>query len=268
MHSRTYVNMLVMTALAMCALSGCYTVPITGRTSFVAVSQGDEMVLGMQAFADVRQKTPLVKNAAVAGRIASIGARIASVSEYPKWAWEFATFDQPDTPNAWCLPGGKVGFYTGLLPYTKTDAEIATVIAHEIGHAVARHGAERMSEEMVLAAGAALIAGTVAPGNVEKAKVAYGIGSQVFVSLPHSRKQEYEADRIGLIYMARAGYDPREAVNFWDRFSKTFAGQKPPEWLSTHPTDENRIQQIRELLPEALKEYEATRTTAHRPAAR
>ena len=162
---------------AVCMLSGCYTVPITGRTAFVAVSQSEETSLGLQAYTDTKQKTPITKDAATSARITGIGKRIAAISEYPNWAWEFTVFDDPKTPNAWCLPGGKVGFYTGLLPYTKTDAEIATVMAHEIGHAVARHGGERMSEEMVLAAGAAVIVGAVSPSNVEKAKVAYGIGS-------------------------------------------------------------------------------------------
>jgi predicted Zn-dependent protease len=259
MHHRTPVRLIVMSIVAAIALSGCYTVPITGRTAFVAVSEGEETSLGLQAFTDTKQKTPITKDAATSARIASIGKRIAAISEYPNWSWEFVVFDEPQTPNAWCLPGGKVGFYTGLLPYTKTDAEIATVMAHEIGHAVARHGGERMSEEMVVAAGATVIAGSVAPENVEKAKAAYGIGSQVFVALPHSRSQEYEADQIGLIYMARAGYDPREAVNFWERFSTVAAGQKPPEWLSTHPADENRIQKIKGLLPEALEEYKPAR---------
>jgi predicted Zn-dependent protease len=167
-------------------------------------------------------------------------------------------FDDTNTINAWCLPGGKVGVYTGLLPYARTDGELATVMAHEIAHAVARHGAERMSQQMVVETGSAIVAGTVSEQNVEVAKVAYGVGSQLFVMLPYSRKHEFEADRIGLIYMARAGYDPREALTFWQRFAELSKGA-PPEWLSTHPADTKRVEQIKQLLPEAEAEYQKTR---------
>ena len=258
-------------ALVVCGMcAGCYTVPVTGRTAFVAVSETEETQLGLQAYTDAKQKTPIAKDAAATARVAAIGRRIAAVSQYPGWNWEFTVFDQPDVPNAWCLPGGKVGVYNGIFPYAKTDGELATVMAHEIGHAVARHGGERMSEEMVLAAGSAVLVGSVSQQNVEKVKVAYGLGSQLFCSLPHSRAQEYEADQIGLVYMARAGYDPREALTFWDRFSKALsASGKPPEFLSTHPADANRIAKIKALLPAALQEYDKARATAPRsPAVR
>lgn len=251
-------RILIMVAIAALMLSGCYTVPITGRSSFVAVSQSEETQLGLQAFTEMKQQTPLSKDAVTTARITAIGKRLARISEFPDWTWEFALFDDPKTPNAWCLPGGKVGVYSGLLPYTKTDAEMATVIAHEIAHAVARHGAERMTEDSLINAGAAVAVGTVSAQNAEMAKVAYGVGSQLIVALPHSRKQELEADHIGLIYMARAGYDPREAVTFWQRFSTAFTGQKPPAFLSTHPADAQRIAQIKSLLPAAIVEYNKT----------
>jgi predicted Zn-dependent protease len=238
------------------SLSGCYTVPVTGRSSFMLVGSEEEMSLGLQAFSEVRKSTPVSSDTAVNNRVRRVGDTIARVSAYPDWNWEFVVFDDPTTVNAWCLPGGKVGVYTGLLPYTRTDAELATVMAHEIGHAVARHGAERMSQEMVLATGESVVVGSVADKNTEIAKVAYGVGSQLFVSLPYSRKMEYEADRIGLMYMARAGYDPREAVTFWQRFAEANKGGKPPEWLSTHPADDKRVEQIKLLLPDAIKEYE------------
>lgn len=236
-------------------LTSCYTVPVTGRTAMVLLPQSEEFALGMQAYNDVRSNTPLSRDAVLIRRVQTVGARIAAVSDYPHWPWEFTVF-QEDTPNAWCLPGGKVGVYSGLMRYVYTDGELATVLAHEIGHAVARHGAERMSQQMVVAAGGAIVAGTVSDKNLETAKVAYGIGSELFVMLPYSRKQEYEADEIGLIYMARAGYDPREAVTFWERFRQLSQGPSVPEWFSTHPADEKRIARLKELMPRALAEYQ------------
>ena len=249
------ITLVLCAACIALALSGCYTVPITGRTTFNMVSQADEAQLGLQAYQQAKTQTPILKDAAVSKRVSQIGEKIAAVSDFPEWDWEFVVFDDPDTPNAWCLPGGKVAVYSGLLPYAKTDGELATVMAHEISHAIARHGAERMSTEMVKAAGAAVVGEAVGGEYVEVAKVVYGVGSDLFVMLPYSRKHEYEADRIGLIYMARAGYDPNEAVNFWERFSQAGDGQKPPEFLSTHPADANRVLQIQQFLPEAMEEY-------------
>lgn len=243
-------------------LTGCYTVPITGRTTFNMVTQAEEAQLGLQAYEEAKAQTPQLKDSAVNDRVSRIGNRIARASHFPEWDWEFVVFDDPDIPNAWCLPGGKVAVYSGLLPYVKTDGELATVMAHEIAHAIARHGAERMSQEMVRAAGAAVVAEAVGDEYVEMTKVVYGIGSDLFVMLPYSRKHELEADQIGLIYMARAGYDPNEAVTFWERFSKIGEGQKPPEFLSTHPADENRVQQIKELLPAAMEEYQKIKGTS------
>jgi predicted Zn-dependent protease len=255
------IALLLCTTCFALALSGCYTVPITGRTTFNMVTQAEESQLGLQAYEQAKAQTPLLNNAAVSERVSRIGEKIAKVSAFPEWDWEFVVFDDPDTPNAWCLPGGKVAVYSGLLPYAKTDGELATVMAHEISHAIARHGAERMSQEMVKAAGAAVVGETVGPEYVETAKVVYGIGSDLFVMLPYSRKHELEADRIGLIYMARAGYNPNEALTFWERFSKAGTGDKPPEFLSTHPADENRIFQLKNLLPEAMEEYNKTKET-------
>jgi predicted Zn-dependent protease len=236
------------------ALTGCYTVPVTGRTAFVALPASEEFALGVQAYDEAKQATPVLNDPATVQRVQRVARKIIAASDYPDWDWEVTVFDDPATPNAWCLPGGKIGVYTGLLPYTATDGQLATVIAHEIAHAVARHGGQRMSEQMVLAAGAAAISKSVSSEYLETAKVAYGLGSQMFVTLPYSRKDEYEADHIGLVYMARAGYDPEEAVTFWENFSKA-GGAKPPEFLSTHPADANRVARIRELLPEAKAVY-------------
>jgi predicted Zn-dependent protease len=170
-------------------------------------------------------------------------------------------FDKPDVPNAFCLPGGKVGVYSGILPITQTDAGLATVIGHEVAHAVARHGAERMSEGLLVQLGGQLLE-QVTLGRSEVSRVAlqqaYGIGSTLGVALPHSRGQELEADHLGLLYMARAGYEPREALAFWKRFAEynnKHGGGKQVEFLSTHPLDDQRIRQIEGLIPQAEMEF-------------
>ena len=258
MRIQRMILITVCVCLTMAALPSCYTVPVTGRTAFVALPSSEEFALGVQAYDEAKQNTPTLNDPATVQRVRKVANRIIAVSDYPDWNWEVTVFDDPETPNAWCLPGGKIGVYSGLLPYTKTDGQLATVIAHEIGHAVARHGGQRMSEQMVIAVGAAAISKSVSDKYLETAKVAYGVGSELFVTLPYSRKDEYEADRIGLIYMARAGYNPEEAVDFWEEFSQV-GGDKPPEFLSTHPADENRAARIRELLPEAMAVYEQSR---------
>jgi predicted Zn-dependent protease len=172
--------------------------------------------------------------------------------------------------NAFCLPGGKVGVYTGILPITATDAGLATVLGHEIGHAVAHHGASRMSEAQVTQAGGQLLGSALStsdPKVQSLALLAYGVGSKVGVELPYSRSQESEADHIGLIYMARAGYDPREAVAFWQRFAKYIqqqGGSSTVSFLRTHPLDEVRIRQLQEWLPEAQAEFAKSSAPAGR----
>jgi metalloendopeptidase OMA1, mitochondrial len=190
-----------------------------------------------------------------------VGMQIAKVadSDMPNAQWEFVVFDNKE-PNAFALPGGKVGVHSGLLPVAKTEAGLATVIGHEIAHATARHGAERMSRQMVLAGGQELLAagvgGSLDPGTQQLALMAYGVGATVGVELPFSRAQELEADRIGLTYMARAGYDPAEAIQFWERFRQLDkGGGGTPAFLRTHPLDDARIKQLRKWLPEAREEF-------------
>ena len=180
-----------------------------------------------------------------------VGKRIAAVAtkDMPNAQWEFVVFDSPEA-NAFCLPGGKVGVYTGILPITQTEAGLATVLGHEIAHATAHHGAERMSEAMLMQAGGQAVGSAISaydPSWQQAAMVAYGVGTKVGRELPHDRKQESEADHIGLVYMARAGYDPKEAVAFWQRFmafSKQQGGASTPAFLRTHPLDEVRIRQL------------------------
>jgi predicted Zn-dependent protease len=235
---------------------GCAVVPETGRRQLVLISSGEESALGLQSFSDTKSKVPLSKDATANALVQRVGKKIAGVANLPGAQWEFVLFDSAEA-NAFCLPGGKVGIYSGILAVTKDEAGLATVIGHEVAHAVARHGAERMSEAMVISAGGNILNAGVAnsdPRLAAAAQLAYGLGSKLGRELPHSRDQESEADRIGLRYMARAGYDPAAAVDFWQRFAAYNAahgGSSTPGFLRTHPLDEVRIQQIRDWLPEA-----------------
>ncbi|NQU10358.1 M48 family metallopeptidase [bacterium] len=243
-------------------VSACAIVPETGRKQLVLVSPQEEIQLGLTEFDKLKQNTPVAKDATNNALLQRVGQRIAVVASLPGAQWEFVLFDVPQTPNAFCLPGGKVGVYTGILPITKDEAGLATVIGHEVAHAVARHGGERLSEGLLLQLGGTALSAAM-KNNAEATRnialQAYGIGSQVGVALPHSRSQELEADHIGLLYMARAGYDPQQAVAFWTRFAawqqQSGSGQ-PPEFLSTHPVDSRRIAQLEELMPEASREYQ------------
>jgi predicted Zn-dependent protease len=182
----------------------------------------------------------------------------------PNAQWEFVVFQSQDA-NAFCLPGGKVGVYTGILPITKDEAGLATVIGHEVAHAVARHGGERMSEAIVIQGLGNLLGAGLSkadPAWQAVGATAYGVTTAVGRELPHSRTQESEADQIGLIYMARAGYDPEAAVQFWQRFAAVNQqqGASTPAFLRTHPTDETRIRQLREWMPRAKAEYERAKS--------
>jgi predicted Zn-dependent protease len=173
------------------------------------------------------------------------------------YQWEFNLVKNDTTVNAWCMPGGKVVVYSGLLPVTKDKNGLAVVLSHEIGHAVARHGNERMSQELLVQFGGMALNEAIKEKPDETRNIfnsAYGIGSQLGVLLPYSREHELEADRLGLIFMAMAGYDPQTAVPFWERMASS-GGNKPPEFLSTHPSDATRIQKIKSALPEAMKYY-------------
>ncbi|MEO8428943.1 MAG: M48 family metallopeptidase [Verrucomicrobiota bacterium] len=255
-----WVGMVGLTALF---LAGCRTVPETGRKQLNFISAGEEMQLGLSSFEKMKQETPLNKNPAINAQVQRVGKRIASVAQLPNAKWEFVVFESKEV-NAFCLPGGKVGIYTGILPITKDDLGLATVIGHEVAHAVARHGGERMSEATLLQTGGQLLGAGLSASDPKMQAIAstiYGVGAQVGVALPHSRGQESEADHIGLLYMARAGYNPEAAVAFWQRFAdyNAKAGGATPWFLRTHPLDETRIRQLKEWLPQAKKEYRPQR---------
>ncbi len=250
-----------LTVLAIvCIIAACSTNPVTGRKQLNLVSADQEMQLGLSSFQKMKQEVPISRDSEANAMVQRVGTKIAAVAgpDMPNAQWEFVVFDSKEA-NAFCLPGGKVGVYTGLLPIAKDDAGLATVIGHEVAHAVSHHGAERMSQGMLLqtgekAVGVASAAASAKPGTQAAVSTIYGLGAQLGYALPHSRKQESEADHIGLIYMARAGFEPGEAVRFWERFS-TFneksGGGGTPWFLRTHPVDSQRIQQIQQWLPEA-----------------
>ena len=263
MKKKFIARFLISTFIGLLAvvLSGCNTVPVTGRSQFNLMSPGQEAQLGLTSFDQLKKETPISKDPAANALVQKVGKRVAAVADkdMPGAQWEFVVFDSKEA-NAFCLPGGKVGVYTGILPITKDEAGLATVIGHEIDHAVARHGGERMTEAMGLQLGGQILGETLSnsdPRTQAAVNVAYGLTTQVGVELPHSRAQESEADHIGLIYMAEAGYDPKQAVLFWQRFAdfNKQSGGSTPVFLRTHPADATRIQQLQVWMPEALALY-------------
>jgi predicted Zn-dependent protease len=237
---------------AAAASSGCSTVPYTGRSQFNIVGSKEEIALGQRASQQVLREEKISRDPALNAAVNRVGRAIASVASMPDARWEFHVIDK-NVPNAFCLPGGIIYVYSGLFRYARNDDQLAAVIGHEVAHALARHGAERMSQQLAIALpGVAVgaVLGAQSPILAQTFSRVYGIGAQVGVALPHGRSQEYEADRIGLILMAKAGYDPGGAVTFW-RNMMAAGGGRTPDFLSTHPANENRIEQITKLLPEA-----------------
>jgi predicted Zn-dependent protease len=249
---------------AVAGLTGCVTNPETGRRQLLLVPESQMTALGLNSFNQMKKEVPISKDAQANQLVQRVGQRIASVVSLAGAQWEFVVFDSKEA-NAFCLPGGKIGVYTGILPITKDEAGLAAVLGHEVAHATLQHGRERMSEGL-----AANVFGQLGSAYVDATSPRwtgafgqlYGIGAQVGVLLPHSRKQESEADRRGLVYMARAGYDPEAAVAFWERFAavnKQAGGRGTPSFLRTHPLDETRIRQLKEWMPEAKRELRPVR---------
>lgn len=246
----------------------CATVPLTGRKQLLIFPEGEMMQMSLTSYQDFLQEHKLSTDVKNTRRVKEVGKRIAAAVEaYLKskglesrvadFNWEF-NLVQSKEMNAWCMPGGKVVFYEGILPVCQTDAGIAVVMGHEIAHAVARHSNERMSQQALLEAGSAAAAYAMKnkPETTQALLgAAIGLGSNYGVVLPFSRKHESEADRLGLIFMAIAGYDPHEAVAFWKRMAAASAGQKQPEFMSTHPSDERRIADLAKEIPEAMQYY-------------
>ena len=255
------LSLLALTAASLLLVTGCQTVGETGRKQLVLVSSSEEMQLGLQSFDQLKKETPINRDPAINAMVQRVGQRIAAASTNMKDAqWEFVVFESKDA-NAFCLPGGKVGIYTGILPITKDEAGLATVVGHEVAHASAHHGAERMSQVMV-SQGLGSVLGSAAAKSKYQSYVmaAYGGVSKVGFELPYSRKHESEADHIGLIYMAKAGYNPEAAVGFWERFAAyNNQGGASAAWyeefLRTHPLDQTRINDLKKWMPEAKALY-------------
>lgn len=249
----------------------CQTVPITGRHQLSLVPNQTILSMSFESYKDFMGKHTVIKDTPQAAMVQRVGQRIANAVEryfsqnqksdiLKGYQWEFNLVEDKEV-NAWCMPGGKVVVYSGILPVTRDETGLAVVLGHEISHAVARHGDERMSQGLVAEMGGMALSAALAQKPSETNNLflaAYGMGAQVGVLLPYSRLQESEADRLGLIFMAIAGYDPRAAVDFWKRMAEQKRGAAPPQLLSTHPADAARIKAIEANLPEAMKYYRAS----------
>ncbi|MDP2808936.1 MAG: M48 family metallopeptidase [Rhodocyclaceae bacterium] len=238
-------------------IAACQNVPITGRSQLQMISPGQETAMGLAAFRDILKKEKVSGDPAANELVIRVGSRIAAATGRTDYKWEFRVIEDDKQINAFCLPGGKVAVYTGLLPVARDEAGLAAVIGHEVAHAIARHGGERLSQEILVAGiTVAAAAGTSDPKKRDLYAGLLGAGAAVGFLLPYSRLHESEADRMGMIYMARAGYDPRAALDLWRRMAEVSRGKgRPPEFLSTHPADQTRIRQIEQWLPEALSHY-------------
>lgn len=245
-------------ALVLLAVAACQTVPVTGRSQLLLIPEGTEVSMGLDSYKQVLEKSKVSTNPKLNDQVTRVGRRIADATGRKDYQWEFHVIEDAQV-NAFCLPGGKVAVYTGMLPVARDDDGLAAVLGHEVSHAIARHGGERMSQSVLVQSG--LVATQVALANrdplvVQSVTALLGAGASVGLMLPWSRAQESEADHLGLIYMAEAGYPPRAARDLWVRMSELYRGSsRQPEWLSTHPSEATRVAQIEAWLPEAERHF-------------
>jgi len=254
--------------LAGCILYACTTVPLTGRQQLKLISSSEMMAMSYQQYDQFLKENKKSTNQQQTAMVRRCGQRIRKAVEtyfaqnnlsahLNGYNWEFNLVENPQV-NAWCMPGGKVVVYTGILPISQNETGLAVVMGHEIAHAVAEHGSERMSQQMLAQLGGSALSVVLQEKPQETQALwmtVYGVGAQLGALLPYSRLQESEADHLGLIFMAMAGYDPRAAISFWQRMAAQKGGQAPPEFLSTHPSDKTRIAKLNQLMPDALKYY-------------
>lgn len=256
--------------LASALLSSCGSVPFTGRRQLQLVSNQEVIALSVQQYQDFIRTAPLEKGTTQAQMVSRVGSRIANAvesfytnngyaSELENFSWEFNLVKE-NSVNAFAMPGGKVVIYSGLLPVTQTEEALAVVVGHEIAHVIAQHANERLSQQLALQYGGAIAGGLLGNSQVAQqlGQTVFGLGAQYGVMMPYARKQEYEADEIGLIVMAMAGYDPQVAVPFWTRMAQSGSGAQIPEFLSTHPTDSKRIANIEKILPGVMQYYKGS----------
>ena len=250
--------------------SGCSSVPVTGRKQLSIISSSEMNSLAATSYRETLASSKLSTNAQQTAMVKRVGERISkAVEQYMAennmssalngFQWEFNLIDDASI-NAWAMPGGRVAFYTGILPVCQNEAGIAVVMGHEIAHAVANHSGERMSQQLLTQLGGTALSVALQEKSQQTQQMAltvFGVGSQLGAILPYSRLHEFEADRLGLIFMAMAGYDPYEAPKFWERMQALSGGNAPPQFLSTHPSDAKRISELKAAIPEAMKYYKA-----------
>jgi predicted Zn-dependent protease len=247
--------------------TSCSTVPLTGRKQFTAIPSSQMLALSAQSYAQVLEESTLSTNQYYVNMVQDVGKRLTvAVKAYLKqqnlesaiegYEWQYNVIISEQL-NAWCMPGGQIAFYEGILPVCEDEAGVAVVMGHEIAHAVAQHGNERMSQQLAVQMGGIALSEALSEQKeetIQLAMLAFGVGSQLGVALPYSRTHETEADELGLYFMAMAGYDPRVAPEFWERMEK-LNPERPPEFISTHPDPLNRIARLNELMPKALEYY-------------
>jgi predicted Zn-dependent protease len=267
-HNRTSLRRIFGVVLLAIVWWGCAEVPITQRRGLHLVPESDLLSLSLQQYNEVLQQSKLSTDTQKVAMVKRVGNRVAKAAEsflaesgrqdlIKNYQWQFNLIEDDETANAWVMPGGKAAVYTGILPFTQDETGLAVVLGHEVGHALANHGNERMSQELLASMGGMALGVALSSQpqmTQELAMAAFGAGASIGVLLPYSRLHESEADHIGLILMARAGYDPREALAFWQRMNAA-PGSRPPELLSTHPAPETRIADIKALIPEAMVYY-------------
>lgn len=263
MNKLKYINLILVFVIISCG-----TVPFSGRKQFTVVPSAQMISLAEDSYAEVLKNNELSDNQQYKDQVKRVGERISSAVEayfrdqgrqqvLKNYKWEFNVLES-DEMNAWCMPGGKIAFYEGIMPVCQDDNGVAVVMAHEIAHAVARHGNERMSQQLAVQMGGMLLSEALEEEEETTrnlAMAAFGVGSQLGILLPYSRTHESEADELGLYFMAMANYDPRGAPEFWKRMQAE-GGPRPPEFLSTHPNPEARIKNMEEHMQEALQYYE------------
>ncbi len=252
--------------IVLCSLlAGCATVPYTGRSQLNLLPDDEMLSMSLRSYREVLSESTISGDAAATAELEAVGRRIAAAAEEfmreqgqgdqaGSYQWEF-TLIEDEEANAWCMPGGKIAFYTGILPYTRDADGMAVVMGHEVAHAVARHGNERMSQALLAELGAVALSEALQEEPEETRDLwlaAYGLGAEFGLLMPYSRSHEYEADKIGLLITAKAGYDPRAAIPFWRRMMAEEDGGSLPAFLSTHPATEDRIAEIERMIPEAM----------------
>ena len=268
-YKRVYTLCGVGIVFVLCALlAACATVPLTERKSLNLIPSSELLSLSDQQYTEVLGESKLSTDRQKVRMVNRVGTRIAGAAEeflresqaedkIANYQWEFNVIEDDKTVNAWCMPGGKVAVYTGIFPYTRNETGLAVVVGHEVAHAIAEHGNERMSQALLAQLGAVALAVALEEQPEETQQLfmaAYGVTANVAALLPYSRLHENEADRIGLTLMAKAGYNPNEAVRFWQRMNEQ-GGSRPPTFLSTHPAPESRIEKIKSFIPEAMRHY-------------